>query len=243
MYKEHCSNLKVISSTLKELENTIKFSIKTNNIAATKLHTNIHTFLTGAWIEVSLYKLIYGEKFNNNERSIILSERTLEDRWIKVLNIAFTKAAGIVIEPENLKIEDVKRRLERTDQHQYKDVLDFIQKDINEVISMRNKIAHGQWHYTFNSNVTSIDPKVQQLIHRNNYFNSRKRLESVKVIIEMIEKISVSPKTFHRDFNSLYLKLSQIPSRYTLEKYKQNCSNLLRKYKQGENWKKRKGVQ
>lgn len=248
MYKEHCKNLQKINTSIQEVEDTIKYSIKTQNNQATILHTNIHTFLIGAWIEVSLYKLIHEQKFDDNDRKLILKSKStssedsqdtsLENKWINVLNLAFSKAFSIEINDSNFKSAYIKNLLNRTQQHIYQDILEFINEDINQVIRMRNKIAHGQWHFTFDNKVESLEPTVQKLIHSNNYFKSRERLETVKVIIEMIHKIAMSPKTFKRDFDNLHLKITKIHPRYTKDKYQKNIEILIEKHARAEHWKK-----
>ncbi|WP_242253566.1 hypothetical protein [Bacillus cereus group sp. BfR-BA-01379] len=248
MYKEHCKNLQKINTSIQEVEDTIKYSIKTQNTQAIILHTNIHTFLIGAWIEVSLYKLIHEQKFDDNDRNFILRTKTkssedskdtsLENKWINVLNLAFARAFSIEIDDSNFKSTYIKKLLKRTQQHRYQDILNFVNEDINQVVRMRNKIAHGQWHFTFDNKVTRLEPDVQQLIHSNNYFKSRERLETVKVIIEMIQKIAMSPTSFDRDFDNLYSKITTIPPRYTKGKYKENEKILIEKHKRAEYWRK-----
>lgn len=84
MYKEHCKNLKKINISIQEVEETIKYSIKTQNNQATILHTNIHTFLIGVWIKVSLYKLIHEQKFDDNDLKLILKSKV---HHLKILRI------------------------------------------------------------------------------------------------------------------------------------------------------------
>lgn len=238
MYKEHCKNLKKLSKSIKILEGTIKQALKTENVFEAKIHTNIHTFLTGSWMEVSFYKLIHEKQFTIDDRNLILANaNSLEGKWSNVLKWAFARAFSIQLNPQNFTNINIENSLGRTHQNRYKDVLTFINTDINEVISMRNKIAHGQWHYTFNNDVSSLEPSVERLIHSNTYFISKKRLETVKLVIEMITKISTSPRTFERDFDEIYSKIEILEDRYSRDKYRRNIEVMKNKFNRADNWK------
>ncbi len=153
MYKKHCSNLRQINYSIKELENSIKYSIKTNSSIAITTYTNIHSFLTGAWIEVSLYKLVYEQQFNETDRRLILTNNSLslEEKWKNTLNLSFSKAFGIDYTKFGISSDNVKSKLSRTQQYWFEDLHEFIENDLNTVVKIRNKIAHGQWEFAFNT--------------------------------------------------------------------------------------------
>lgn len=240
MYIKHSKNLKELSAAIKNTEKAIKQALKMENGIEAKMHTNIHSFLIGAWMEVSFYKLIHEAQFTQEDRDLILlNASSLEQKWKHVLNWAFAKAFGIHINKRNFSSLDIKSKLKRTNQIRYEDILNFINQDINEIILIRNKIAHGQWYYTFNTNVDSPEVKGQQLIHSNNYFRSKERLEKAKLIIEMIIKISTSPRTFERDFDTVYAKIEALPQKYSKESYEKNVEVMVMKFKRAEEWKQR----
>lgn len=241
MYKKHCSNLKQINYSIKEVEKSIKYAIKTNNSIALTTYTNIHSFLTGAWIEVSLYKLIYEQQFTESDRNLILSSNklSLEEKWKNTLNLAFSKAFEIDYIKFGISSDKVKVKLSRTQQHWFEDLHDFIENDLNTVVKIRNKIAHGQWEFAFNNVLTAINPDMQKEIKTNHYFKSKLRLQTIKVIIEMIHDISISPKTFIRDFDNHFHRIIQIKARYNDEFYYKNNEIMREKFSRAEAWKNR----
>lgn len=238
MYREHSENAKEIINSIKSIEKGIKKSLKEGNKSDAKRYTNIHGLLIGAWMEVSFYKLIHEPQFTELDRTIILNNsNSLEENWINVLNMGFAKAFRIEIDEKTFKKIKISDKLERTNQLRYEDILNFIKKDMNEVILIRNKIAHGQLYYTFNNVVSEIVPESQELIHSNNYFKSIRRLKTMKLVIEMIIQISTSPKTFQRDFDKIYGEIKNLKLNYTTKLYKRNVETMISKHKRSDKWK------
>lgn len=52
----------------------------------------------------------------------------------------------------------------------------------------------------------------------------------------MIHDISVSPKTFIRDFDNHFNKITQIKTRYTDELYHRNIEVMREKFSRAESW-------
>ncbi|WP_394120320.1 hypothetical protein [Planococcus donghaensis] len=238
MYKKHCDNLKFLTYSLKELEKQTKNSLKTENELATTLNTNLHSFLTGAWIEVSLYKLIYENKFDSIDREIIIpnSNTSLERKWKNALDLAFSKAFS-----DNFSLQEINStiflsKLTDTQLQWYTNIQDFINNDLKDVVSLRNKIAHGQWKHTFNSNMSRVNIDLQREIKNNHYFISKRRLETVKVLVNMINDISMSPKTFARDFDKHYHEILIIKDRYNDIAFKENVENMKAKFNRAVAW-------
>lgn len=178
----------------------------------------------------------------SNERSVVHSFMPTKDNVglpFKINGDFSTDPSRTKMVKRNFSSLDIKSKLGRTNQVRYEDILNFINRDINEIILIRNKIAHGQWYYTFNTNVDSPEVRVQQLIHSNNYFKSKERLEKAKLIIEMIIKISTSPRTFERDFDTVYAKIETLPQKYSRESYEKNVEIMVNKFKRAEEWKQR----
>lgn len=241
-HKFHSENLREISRSLNTLEASIKNCLKNKEMDQAKVHTNIHTFLTGAWIEVSFYKLINEYQFNDLDRRVILNNSSnLEEKWRNVLRFSFLKVVFETVTPQMLDDDEVVKNLDRTHQHMFNDIASFIMNDLKDAIFMRNKIAHGQWHYVFNNEVTKVDSNAVNAVRKNHYFSSRKRLETVKLIVELINRISISPEHFMRTFDTTYSKIEEVKIRYSEEKYQKNIRTMIEKNERARLWQRKNG--
>lgn len=97
--------------------------------------------------------MVYEQQFNETDRRLILTNNSLslEEKWKNTLNLSFSKAFGIDYTKFGISSDNVKSKLSRTQQYWFEDLHEFIENDLNTVVKIRNKIAHGQWEFAFNT--------------------------------------------------------------------------------------------
>lgn len=117
--------------------------------------TRLMTFLICSWFEARLMKLLYEESavaFLDQEISQIRSMKEMSKKWKTAYLVSVGKATGISYTgSEDYSIYYPQGSVAYNN---YLDVLDMF-SDIEDAITIRNRLAHGQWKTQFNSNNTN----------------------------------------------------------------------------------------
>ncbi|AVK86835.1 hypothetical protein C3943_26870 [Lysinibacillus sp. B2A1] len=229
IYKLNCQNLKAVIASYNNIERDLKQSLRKNDEDAKRLvkHYELYLlFLSGAYIENMYYKLVYEPNFTQTDRDLAKSHsnQSLNNKWQILLEYGFKKAYGI---RDN---EILDQKLKFTPRKYYNELKDFINKELNTIITIRNKVAHGQFIHTFNSNRTALNEDTQNLMNTQNLFTIRMRIEKFKVISNVIHDLVISPKTFRRDFDDYYEKYERVTNNCSLDKYYEFLTEIRKRY-------------
>ena len=145
-----------------------------------KAITNLYAYILGNKFELQLMKIIHENSaaaFSYAELEDIKSQKTMYDKWKRCLDICFSK--------NNDNIRGLEKKLEDlfSEQENY-------MKVIQEIITMRNKLAHGQWSIQLNStNARTVNLEIL-----NNYPDISKLIwlkKKLEVLVEIVETIVV----------------------------------------------------
>ena len=182
----------------------------------------LYSFLVGAWAETRLKKLLHEESgFNELERSTILSEKSQLEQWEKTIDLAFRKQYKIAKAPLD------KYSLGITNAAKFDALNDVIFNELKIIIEIRNKLAHGQWVYPFNSSETAIEPDKYQLINKENFQSLQFKLSLIKHLVNVIHDLVISETTFKRDFDSHFNKLLQVRTNLKTKSYQRYEESLI----------------
>lgn len=58
--------------------------------------------------------------------------------------------------------------LRYTQRARYKGLIQLIENDFKESVSIRNKIAHGQWKFAYSNNENALDKEITGKINSEN---------------------------------------------------------------------------
>ncbi|MEC0093732.1 hypothetical protein [Paenibacillus macquariensis] len=229
IYKFHCQNLKAVIASYNNIERDLKQSLRRNDVHSIQLlkHYELYLlFLSGAYIENMYFKLVYEPNFTQNDRDYtkVHSKQPLNQKWKILLEYGFRKAYGI---RDNFNLQ---LKLKFTPRKYYNELFNFIDKELNTIITIRNKVAHGQFIHTFNSDRTALNENTQSLLDAQNLFTIRMRIEKFKVISSVIHDLVISPRTFIRDFDNYYEKYERVTNNCSLEKYDEFLSEIRKRY-------------
>lgn len=149
--------------------------------------TRLYTFLICSWLEARLTKIFYENSscaFTDIEIELITNPRhTMEYRWKASFSLAVQKSYRFSSYPNlvhDYSSDFTPGSLSLTN---YQLILSLFE-DLADAITIRNRLAHGQWAVQFNSNNTHI--KQYSLIQ--NYDNIQK-LENLKGCFNQIGEI------------------------------------------------------
>lgn len=126
--------------------NNKKSQIRKELIIELKAMTNLYAYILGSKFELQLMKILHDSSsaaFSKSEFKQIMNEKTIYDMWTKCLDISFSKSS--YIDWTDVGGLDLKAL--------FKDKNSFLD-EFQEIITMRNRLAHGQWSVQLNSNRT-----------------------------------------------------------------------------------------
>lgn len=203
-----------------------------------KACTRLYSFLICSWFEARLMKILYENSsvaFSEADIARIKSINTMGEKWKASFLIAVCKSYGFVY------AGDIDYSTNFTAgslaQQNYSHVCGFFD-DISDAITIRNRLAHGQWDVQFNSANTA----VANYSFLTNYDNIQKLdilQQCYNHIAEIISSyITYKDKTNHNFDNNIQKTISLIFEKKTrIEKldYKKYASQLGKIYENHRN--------
>lgn len=215
MYKHHVANLRELERALGQTARLARREIAGGD-AQQSLRSllRLYAFLLGAWAECRLRKLVHEQYgFSDDERSLVLSAETQLEQWQKAVDIAFRKHHKITKAELNARILGVSHAARR-------DALQSVLSDeLRIIIEIRNKLAHGQWVYPFNSDGTAVEPEKYKLINQENLLSLQFKFALLGHLADAVHDLVVSPATFQRDFDAHFRRLEQVRMNLSVKKY------------------------
>lgn len=144
--------------------------------------TNLYAYILGSKFELQLMKILHDSSsvaFSKTEFQQIMNEKTIYDKWTKCLDISFSKS--FYIDLTDVGGLDLKAL--------FKDKNSYLE-EFQEIITMRNRLAHGQWSIQLNSNGTQKNTPTAL-----NKYNDISKLvllsNKLDIMVQIVETIVV----------------------------------------------------
>lgn len=205
LYKQHVANLRELEAALVNVARLCRAAIALRDPQRTvRTLLRLYAFLLGAWAECRLCKLLHEELgFSEVERSRISESDTQLAQWQSTVDLAFRKHYKITRAELNQQTLGVTASARRDA------LVAVLDEDLKIIIEIRNKLAHGQWIYPFNSQGTAVESEKFTLINKENLLSLEFKFAMLRHLADTIHDLVVSPKTFDRDFDEHFKKLLQ----------------------------------
>lgn len=228
LYKYYVTNLRSLEIAVKSTAFSTRRAISENNINSIQSFVRLYAFLVGAWAETRLGKLLLEQSgFSSMDRKTILEESTQLDQWFKTVELAFRKHFRVPhakLEPPNIS---------HTFSHRYSTLIQTIDVQLRPIISVRNRLAHGQWIYPLNSDASDVEQEKYTLINKENLLSLQFKYSIVKTLAEIIHDLVVSPPTFDRDFDQRFGLMANTINNLKTRSYDKYKDSLIAKHKRG----------
>lgn len=228
IYKYHVTNLRSIETALKNTALSARKAISEENEIATRSFTSLYSFLVGAWAENRLKKVLFENNgMANSERDTVLSCTSQIDQWIKAVEVAFRKHYEIpraIINNSNLPYTAFAR---------YSALNEILNDDLRAIIEIRNKLAHGQWVYPFNSDQTGIEQEKFNYLQKENLPSIQYKFRLISSLSAIIHDLIVSLPTFERDFDKNFKMITNTRLNLENRSYETYKKSLIKKHKRG----------
>lgn len=228
-YSQHCENLTMIEKGIKTIQRTLREYISNDDLSRSYIYTRILSLLVNSWIEVRLMKLVYTDgAFNDSELLKIMGSKTLEKKWTTALNLAFCNAFGL-----NDPTEITEKKIAQKIVEQHSSLIRTIEDDLVPAITMRNRIAHGQWKHVFSSNPKNINDDLTRKLEQENILILQYRLRLFEALTQIIHDLAVSKDTYVRDFNNNFTKIENQQKNSTSADYEEYKKKMIREKQYG----------
>ena len=163
LYQAHVANLRAIDLACNHIYRELKRCLATKQDKAVDALLKTFTLLIGAWSEVRLLKVLHEPNgFAEAERSKVLNTTAKIDQWKLLAEIGFRRRYNL----PNAQLS--RQTLPLTAYLRYQEIISVIEKDLRPIIEIRNKLAHGQWARTLNSEMTDISSSMMALLNTEN---------------------------------------------------------------------------
>ena len=228
-------NQKQITQSMNYLGRTIHTAIATNK-SATEIDSLIRLYILiiGIWAETRLQKIIHEpNSFTDIDRTVICGNRNQKPKivqWKVVVDLGYAKSNNL---PMVYPIDVYK--LSPEDQHHRQLIHKILDQDLNQIIEIRNKLAHGQWEFPLNRNNTNLNIQAQNFIKSENILTLTFRYRLLVSIASIIHDLVVSYPTHKRDFLKIIQQLNQDRINLTRRKYCKYSANLRKSYQKHQN--------
>lgn len=224
IYMQHVVNLRELELAISHVGRIARSEIASKDPQQSlRSLLRLYAFLVGAWAETRLLKLLHEEfGFAEPERNKIISKSSQLEQWQETVDLAFRKHHNItktLLDERSLGVAHAARRAA---------LLDVLSNELRIIIEIRNKLAHGQWVYPFNSEGTNVEPDKYKLINKENLQSLQFKFALVGHLADAVHDLVVSPTTFERDFEDHFKKLFQVRTNLTTKDYKKYESVLIK---------------
>jgi hypothetical protein len=222
-HKYHNVNLQAIGSTLTQVALSAKLAIRQRRHKELSFHNKLYCLLLGAWAEVRLQKLLNDTGgFSKTDLKIINAEDKQFSKWRKCIEIAFQHKYQCALD-----------KLPKTASMRFDLIVKYMNDHLEPIIRIRNRLAHGQWIYVFNSDLTDIEQNALQYLNQQNILTLQFKMDLLDAIAKLIHDLVVSKPTFERDFDSHCRKIDSIESNIRSRSYKAYVQSLLKRQESG----------
>ena len=212
----------MLENAISAVQISIKESIRKNEKVKVDTFTRLLAHLVSSWIEVRVLKLIYEPNaFSDDQIKEILKTNVLNERWKKALLFSYSKSFKIT---DPATIQDKR----------YEYLADLISQDFLESNQVRNRLAHGQWRFAFNKDLTAINTDLTKIIEEENIMKLQIKMNIFKDIAQIIHDLTVSKPTFERDFNAYFNRVKENKNHHENRNFEKYKEILIRSHKRGK---------
>jgi len=211
----HDDNFAAVNSALENIEKQLRKSLSKNDESGELTFTRIYSMMLGVWCEARLHKLLYEKGvFSEDERHFVYNKGSLGERWKGALELGLKKHLGFKIGDE-ISRKTVKFSVLNL----YEEIQRWISEHFEPAITLRNKIAHGQWIKPFtntqgewvNSNKFSICGVSIVSFKGENLLTTAIKVQLIKEISVTINNLAVDSDVYKAEnFDDRYEVVSSI---------------------------------
>ncbi|MBL8812467.1 MAG: hypothetical protein JNM43_20045 [Planctomycetaceae bacterium] len=228
LYEFHTANLRAVSAALDRVAASTRTAIASNVPPEIETFTRLYAMLLGAWAECRLAKLLYHPNaYNDADCQTVRNQSTHLDRWHKVVELAFRKHYII---PHAALSENT---LTHSAYSRYRTISTLLNGELHFVITLRNKLAHGQWIYPLNDQWDDVAQVQMDALRTENLLSLKFKKVILDALLNAIADLALSLPTFDRDFDNHYRQIQNAQRDLRTRSFADYSASLQSKYQRG----------
>jgi hypothetical protein len=197
LYRYHAANLSEVERGLQEVTSIAMVALAKDDAVSVRALTRICTFLLSAKIEARFYKSLYEPPVPREFRDLVNAPppRTpsLEEKLKRAVNLAFQLYYAV---PAPFEASNAPAAARAQHQLHTEGITRLV-----PIITLRNKVAHGQWRFALTNDGTSLNQATTTALHDENLLTLRLKANLVDAIAGGINDLLVSQRAHDRDLS------------------------------------------
>lgn len=229
LYKFHVANLRSVDTALQRIALSLRAAVSKDDHKNIDVFTRLYALLLGTWAECRLSKLLYEPcAFTDVERDAVRDVETHLERWQRVVEIAYRKHYEIK------KATLTSKTLSHSAFTRYQAIVDLLNDDLCFVITLRNKLAHGQWIYPLNDSGDDVAQEQMDSLREENVLSLQYKRSIIDSLLNAVSDLTLSKTTFERDFDNHYRRVEQTRQRLENVSYEKYARSMRAKFRRGK---------
>ena len=160
MFEVHLENTRALDRAFEIVARDCRAAIARENPVEVDALTKTCILLFGARMENRLHRLVFEPgAFSAAQRDRILAAGSMEKSWVAAVSEAFASRRSI-------RLAMVPARLAFTDRSRYDELVRLITNELSPIITLRNVLAHGQWHRALTADRSRVDSQRMAVLGR-----------------------------------------------------------------------------
>ncbi len=202
MYEAASKNYRQVEKGLSQLERAITAAIRRSDYSSVESLTRVQLLLVSVKAEARLTKILYTPQgLTSANRAAILATDTARDRWRLTIDDAFRRHYKV---PPSASLAD---SLDHDVLAKHSTLHSLVDSDLNLLISLRNKLAHGQWVMPFNVELTAVEPAAVAALNAESTLTLRYRDRLLAQLGNIVVDLVISAPSFEARFNQYFLRI------------------------------------
>lgn len=230
-YRYETENLRECKKEFDLIFRLIKDSIRRNKHFDEKLLLRPLMISSTVIAECYLYKIIYSEHADDSLRLSVFRAASFIEKWQKLIDCCIEKCYQVSY--ENLERDN------KTAYLRYSEIKNYLNTDLKELYSLRNKFAHGEVVYAFDNPRKNLNQDLTTSIRTLDLMRVIRLKKSFDEISKLILYIIESPRSFDRDFDRYFSKYEDIREKYgrpsSYQEFKNDLISKPRSFQQTNN--------
>jgi hypothetical protein len=198
IYKYHTENLREIETGMGRIALMFRSAISKGEEKSVSALTRLYCLLLAAWAETRRCKLLYEPNaFDERQRREILAKNQL-DGWLFAVEVGFRQHYRIpraALSAETLPHSAYSRLMT---------INVMLTTDLRPIVTLRNKLAHGQWKYPLNNDGNDVAQEQMDALRNENLLSLQFKKSLISTLSDIIHDLAVSRPAFERDFDQHY---------------------------------------
>lgn len=213
LHRFHCENVRAVDSGLECVARSLRDAVASNDLTAIATYLRLYFLLVATCGECRLAKLLYEPAFSDGDRKRFREVPAHLDRWKLLVEDAFRKHYNVPYAVLS------KTTLPHSAYYRYVALGDLLSSELSGIITLRNKLAHGQWVYPFAEDGEKIAQAQMDALRTENALSIQLKHNLIVCLLEVIHFLRVSKKTFERDFDDAFRRIEQLRQQLTSKSY------------------------